>query len=193
LRTSNYFVVIALLLLVGCAGQPKVVLNGDAARAGQSQHWQLSGRFAANHDEQSWSGGLQWRQKGGNYLIRLSGPLGQGSVQLEGDEQAAQLQISDDEIYRNADAEQLLWQHTGWRIPFAGMRYWLRGEPAPFYQATQLQHDAQGRIASLHQAGWLIEIKRYISVEGVELPRKLFLQHAQFDVRLVVDHWELNS
>jgi len=182
-----------LLLLTACAGQPSVVLNGKLSQPTYSSSWQLSGRFAANQEDQSWSGSLQWRQQGGDYLIRLSGPLGQGSIELQGDAWRARLKLSEDEIFQNADAESLLWQHTGWRIPFSGMRYWLMGQQAPYYAVSDVKLDEAGRLASLRQAGWVIEIRRYISVEGVDLPRKLFLQHAQFNVRLVVDQWELNS
>lgn len=186
-------ILVVMLLLAGCASQPTLVINGSLQHASESSSWQFNGRFGASHADESWNGGLQWRQQGNDYLIRLSGPLGQGSIQLQGDVHQAQLTLSETQIYENADAEELLWQHTGWRIPFAGMRYWLMGMPAPDYPVTELRRDELGRLVSLRQAGWLIEIRRYVSVQGIELPRKLFLQHARFNVRLVVDQWELSS
>lgn len=190
----RFFILLALLLSA-CA-TPTLRQDDIPATANLSAEppnaWRFSGRFGANNNEDdSWSGGLQWRQQGDDYRIQLSGPLGQGGIELSGDASYSQLRVSDDEIYTDGNAERLLWRHTGWRIPFPGMRYWLMGEPAPFYRQGSAERDDSGRLVKLNQAGWTIEIKRYTQVGQHVLPRKIFLHHPEFEVRLVVDQWEL--
>ena len=54
----------------------------------------------------------------------------------------------------------LLEQTLGLRLPVTGLRYWVRGLPAPGPTAL-LQTDAAGRLTRLEQNGWVIEYPSY--------------------------------
>jgi len=181
-----------VLALTGCATQPVVIQPQAASVLPPGEYWKMTGRFGASHDEESWSGGIEWRQQGEGYFIQLSGPLGQGAVQLSGDDRSAQLKLAEDKVLNDGSAELLLWQHTGWRVPFAGMRYWMQGKVAPLAPIDQQEFDQDGRLVRLNQSGWRVDFRRYVAVNDQALPSKMLLQHDGISVRLVVDQWELS-
>ena len=46
--------------------------------------WTAVGKLGLQSEEDSWSAGLTWRQLPDSFTIRLSGPLGQGMMELSG-------------------------------------------------------------------------------------------------------------
>ena len=72
-----------------------------------------------------------------------------------------------------------------------GLRYWIRGLPAPAASKAEARRDESGRLSQLTQSGWTIKYDRYQLVNGVSLPGKLQLLHDDISVRIVVDKWEL--
>jgi outer membrane lipoprotein LolB len=85
------------------------------------------------------------------------------------------------------DAEALLQEATGWRIPVGAMAAWARGARASG-TASELGVDALARPALLQQDGWTIEYRAWF--EGAPpLPQKVFARQGEASVRLVVDAW----
>jgi len=91
--------------------------------------------------------------------------------------------------YSARDADALLAHVTGWVLPVSGLRYWVRGVPAPGSEA-RASRDAQGRLTRLVQDGWDISYNRYQVVDGASWPAKLRLERADIVVRLVIDQWQ---
>ena len=124
------------LFMAGCATRP-VLDTGQAAPAAQppvSEYpvWQLHGRVSLVKDERGWHAGMLWDEADGHYRLNLSGPLGQGAVQVEGVvDGVIRLQTADGQEYTARDADALIEAVTGWRFPVSGIRYWVRGVPAP--------------------------------------------------------------
>jgi len=189
--------VAAIATLAVFAGCANISTQPDSAQTSVStvapDHWRLSGRFSAANEQNSWSGTLSWVQVGDAYDITLTGPFGQGAVALRGNAQNSELQLAKDQIFSDGSAEKLLLDHTGWYIPFDGLRYWVTGRAAPGVEAVDAERDPQGRLVRIRQDQWTIEFKRYAAVNGVELPGKIFLTHPVYDVRMVVDQWEVNG
>jgi outer membrane lipoprotein LolB len=110
-------------------------------------------------------------------------------MSIEGDSSGVLLRLPEGKTLTAQDAESLLYEQLGWHMPLAGLHYWVRGLPqpdAPFTKAL----DEQGRLVSLHQAGWDIRFPSYVQVAGVDLPRKVFLENHPLSVRLVIQSWE---
>lgn len=193
--------VAALVLLTACSTLPPVpdAMSGDAERRWQArqpllaelEHFTVAGRLGIQAGRDGWHVSLHWRQDGGHFHIVLSAPLGQGSAQLEGDGREVVLTTADGRRWTAADAESLTAQIVGTPLPVSGLRYWVRGLPVPEVAAVR-ELDAEGRLASLEQDGWHIRYRGYQAVAGRELPSKLFMENAEYKVRLVVDTWTLS-
>jgi len=96
---------------------------------------------------------------------------------------------ADGKIIRADDAESLLLQTIGWRLPVAGLKYWVRGLAVPGVYASE-RRDLQGRLLALGQSGWAVSYVRYHSIEGVGWPAKLRLARDDVTLRLVIDEWQ---
>jgi len=185
-----------VLLLSGCAAVPPTAPPGvdsitSADRAAIS-HWQFHGRVSLTQGEQGWHAGLDWENRADQYRLQVSGPLGQGALLLTGDEYVVTLVDGEGRIYTAQDAEGLLQQVAGWQLPVAGLRYWVRGLPAPL-APVEATHDAQGRLQQLVQSGWTITYQRYQDVDGSAWPAKMRLERDELVVRLVIDQWQLEQ
>lgn len=191
------FVWLLLPLLAGCAGAPSRPPAADPERA-WSDHlaqvqglngWQLSGRLALRAADEGWHASLDWRQDAGEYRMRIRGPLGSGSVQLQGDADRVLLRTDDGGEAMAANPERLLYNELGWRVPVSSLRYWVTGVPAPGPARRQL--DEQGHLARLWQDGWDIRFLDYARIGGVALPGKVFASQGDAEVRLVIGNWNL--
>lgn len=181
---------LAVLLLAGCATTP-LLERGQSAAA--LDGWQLMGRVSLTRGEEGWHASLNWQQQGEHFYLKISGPLGQGGFQLNGDDRGVVLVDADGKTFAAEDADVLLLQVTGWQLPITGLRYWIRGLPAPGAGEAQTRKDDSGRLNRLVQAGWTINYNRYQIVDDISLPDKLQLLRDDIAVRIVVDKWELGA
>lgn len=188
--------------LAACATQPTSlppVADPDKAwqdrqeRVGAIDTWSLAGRVAITSPEDSWNARLRWRQSGEDYTIRLSGPLGQGAAELSGNRDGVTLRTADKETYSAQDPEALLLQTLGWRLPLAGLRYWVLGVAEPQASLTSLDLNEWGRAQAFEQSGWQVRYMNYGPVDDLQMPTKLYLDTAQLSARLVVSRWDLGS
>lgn len=186
---------LVFLLLAGCAATPVMPPVADPQQAWRDQQqqlarvaqWQLGGRIAIRTEDEGWQASIDWQQRDQGYTIQLTGPLGQGSLRLEGDGRVVTLSRGDD-VLVDEDAEALLYRQMGWRVPVAALRYWALGLPAPGIAEHEL--NPQGLLARLRQSGWNIEFRDYTRRGDLMLPGRLFISNHHAQVRLVVDRWE---
>ncbi len=196
---KNWLTAALLAALIGCAARPVVPPHGGETQWQGRQHalqglqqWRLSGRVGVESGNDAWNGSLRWNQSGSDYAITLTSPFGQGGVQISGNASQSELHLDKGEVVVGDDAEALIYRQFGWRLPVKGLRYWIRGLPDPGLD-RKLVLDQAGRVEKLRQSGWEVDFKRYVRVDGVDLPGKIFVSHPQLRVRLVVDRWELNG
>jgi len=88
------------------------------------------------------------------------------------------------------DGDALLLQATGWHLPVVGLRYWVRGLPAPGIESIPV-YDEAGHLSRLEQSGWVINYYKYQLVEGAPMPSKMQLARDDVSVRLVIKQWQL--
>jgi len=181
---------LAVLSLAGCATTPVLESSQSAAAL---DAWQLMGRVSLTRGEEGWHASLNWQQQGDHFYLKISGPLGQGGFQLNGDDRGVVLVDADGKTFAAKDADVLLAQVTDWQLPVMGLRYWIRGLPAPGAGEAQSSKDDSGRLNRLVQSGWTINYNRYQIVDDISLPDKLQLLRDDIAVRIVVDKWELGA
>ena len=177
------------LLLAGCAALPSATPQAPRDAA-ELENWAFNGRVSLTRGETGWHAGLVWRERSGEYELRVAGPLGQGAFELSGDDAGVMLVDADQRTFTARDSDALLRHVTGWALPVSGMHYWVRGLAVPGVEA-QLERDASGRVSRLDQSGWVISYDRYQSLSGLSLPGRLRLERDDIAVRLVIDEWTL--
>ncbi|KPJ90340.1 MAG: hypothetical protein AMJ53_13840 [Gammaproteobacteria bacterium SG8_11] len=154
--------------------------------------WDFSGRLSLKTDNEAWTGKVRWRQSGEEFRLHFNSPTGQGAMQLMSNAQfGVEMRVAEGGVYYADDAESLLYDHTGWRLPVSGLRLWVMGLPEGNREIAELLFDDQGRIQSLQQYQWRVQYGPYQQVQAHYLPRKITLQNNKLNLRIVIDHWEI--
>ena len=189
-------IVLATLLLVsGCAttriGVPLPNLDSWESRAavlGRQSHWEFNGRIAVKAGDEGFNGKISWSQQASAFSTTVAGPLGIGAVRIEGDERGIVLTDKDglQTVMDDAQSE-LMWRY-GWSIPVTSLRYWALGIPDPARPAIT-EIDAEGRLRTLEQGNWRVDISRYREAAGQSMPRILTATNPETRVRMVFDSW----
>ena len=184
-----------ILVLAGCASQPRSpVVPATVFDPVISQYtaWGFQGRVSLVRGEQGWHAGMRWDEAAGSFHLNLAGPFGQGAMQIDGDMAGmVRLQTADGQHYAARDADALVMSATGWQLPVTGLRYWVRGVPAPGGEARYTT-DEQGRLVRMQQDGWDINYHRYQAHAGRDWPTRMHLKTADISVTLVVDEWTVS-
>jgi len=186
---------ISLLLFAGCVtprhGVPLPDLGGWETRTevlGSLRHWEFKGRIAVKAGDEGFNGKLRWKQNAEEFRATVSGPLGIGTVRIEGDGRSASLTDNDGVRTELGDVESELQYRYGWTIPVASLRYWALGIPDPTIPA-ETEFGDDGQLASMRQANWQVDFTQYREGGGQLLPRRLNAVNDDVRVRLVIDNW----
>ncbi len=194
------FVLLAVLA-ASCAAPPKpapVAVDPQTAWKARRPdlaaltRWTATGRVLIKTEDQRWKATLQWIQRDGAYRIRLTAPMGQGTVQLSGDAARAVMQTSDKRMYSATDPETLMLDTLGWSVPVEGLSYWMRGLDDPSVPSAA-HLDELGRLDNLYQSGWDIDYQGYREAPPLQLPSQLALANERLDVRILINRWVLNT
>lgn len=180
---------ILLLALVGCASVPRGQ-SGAPLSERAAAPFNLNGRLAVHHLDQRYAGGLRWQHQMQRDELLLQGPLGITAARIVSDAQSAILE-QNGQRYQADDVESLMQQVLGWGLPLPVLHHWLLGE-ADAANPADIERDALGRIAVLHQSGWEVRYLRYAGDHADSLPARITLSHEDLQVQLLIDEWEWN-
>lgn len=190
---------IALPVLAGCVTAPAQPQRDDSPTAREAA-WRLHRNSLAAVDRFLMNGrvtsaelalraDLRWNQAAdGRFELRLAGPFGAGAVELRGDAQGVEVRNSDGVQYTQ-DPEGWIRARYGWTLPIAGLRYWALGLPIP-QAPSQRQLDADGRLDTLTQNGWLLRYTEYREQNGYDLPRRFEANNGRVTLKLLIDTWD---
>ncbi len=184
---------LAALLASACATPPRQLPESDFSRQQKQlqalDDWQVEGKIGLRANGRGSSALLSWQQQQDHYKLRLSGPLGIGTVLVDGSDDGVQLRTKDG-VYRAANPELLIEQLTGWQIPVSALQFWARGLPSPDLP-VELQRVELGRLANLQQGGWHIDYRDFTRVDDLWLPRKMIMTRPQTQLTLLYHNWQL--
>jgi outer membrane lipoprotein LolB len=182
-----------LLLLAGCATRRDAVREpaGEAVRASAVaavSSWGFAGRIAVSNGNDGGSGRIDWRQDGERLDITIRAPVSGQTWRLAGDRDAGyELSGTKREPVRDANAEALLFNETGWRVPVAALERWVRGLPAA---RGRPRFGDDGLPAELREAGWTIEYRRFDTARPQALPTRIVARKGPLQVRLAIAKWD---
>ncbi|NCF14872.1 MAG: outer membrane lipoprotein LolB [Gammaproteobacteria bacterium] len=184
-----------LVLLAGCATTPESIDLPDIDSwdtrtdvLGSIENWEFKGRIAVKAGDDGFNGKFNWAQQDSDFSATVGGPLGMGTVRIEGDGQLITLTDNDgvETVLHDPEVE-LRWRY-GWTIPVTSLRYWALGIPDPATPSTT-RLDEQGLLSRLEQSGWVVEISKYHEGGGQQMPRVLTATNPDTRVRMVIDRW----
>ncbi|UTF61322.1 lipoprotein insertase outer membrane protein LolB [Gilvimarinus sp. DA14] len=166
------------LLLSHCAQLPEqspdslnLSANQQALRA--LEKWQLQGKLGVRLPDDNGSARLSWQQHNDSFFISLSGPLGQGRVEINGEPGRVVLRDGEHAPISAESPEALIFQATGWDLPVSALRYWVLGLPVADTEVTQLSYRDDQLPERFSQLGWQLHFKRYYQQQGLWLPSLL--------------------
>jgi outer membrane lipoprotein LolB len=193
-RVWRIAAVASFAILAACAA-PKSALLPDISSwdtrtrvLGGLDRWEFRGRIAVRTADDGFNGKLRFAQDAGGFAATVSGPLGVGTVRIEGDDRGVVLTDEHGKRTRLSDVEPELRDRYGWTIPVSSLRYWALGIPDPSAPAETEFNDA-GLLVHLLQRNWTVELSRYDKGGGQAMPALLSAQNSDTRVRLVIDHW----
>lgn len=150
--------------------------------------WEFAGRIGVSAGDEGFNGQLWWRQDGIVFRARISGPLGVGTVFINGDRRELTVTDRDGTVTELVDAEVELRQMYGWTIPVTSLRFWALGIPDPASPA-EAEFGADGQLSKLRQQNWQVDFTQYREGGGQLMPRRLTAVSDDVKVRLVIDKW----
>jgi len=161
-------------------------------RLNQIQQWQVRGKLSVVSPDDAVTGYLTWQQDKEDFDLFLSGPFGQGSSRLVGNNGQATLTLPNQEPVNAPSAEYLMARYLGWQFPVLDLRYWVKGQASPHSDFTEVR-DALGLLESLQQHGWQVEFSRYQSQSGTWLPGRVKITGHDFKFIFAIKEWSING
>ena len=194
-RPSPKLVPLFLTVLISACVTPKSLELPDLSDWESRQkilvgvdEWEFAGRIGVSAGEEGFNGQLRWRQDGVVFRARINGPLGVGTVFINGDRREITVTDRDGVVTELHDAEVELRQMYGWTIPVASLRFWALGIPDPASPA-ETEFGEDGQLSKLRQQDWEVEFTQYREGGGQLMPRRLTAVNDDVKVILVIDNW----
>lgn len=158
--------------------------------------WQIEAKLGIKNDTDSGSVTLSWQQQQDNYIIRLSGPLGQGSATLTGNQQFIMIERPGKETVFSNEPIQLIQQTLGWDLPLHDLPYWVRGLKSPSNHSLTnpltdpiTTYNDAGTLTQLTQMGWMIDYSRYRPQQNRLMPHKIRAKNNDATLTLLIKEW----
>ncbi|MDA0678948.1 MAG: lipoprotein insertase outer membrane protein LolB [Proteobacteria bacterium] len=193
-RALNLGYLVLLFWLTGCTSTGGVLLpdikdwESRKSILINTDEWEFAGRIGVSAGDEGFNGKLWWRQDGTVFRARISGPLGVGTIFINGDRHELTLTDQDGVVTELVDAEIELRERFGWTIPVTSLRYWALGIPDPSSDSKARFNDA-GLLSELAQRNWQVAIAEYTDGGGQSMPRRLTALNEEIKLRLVIDSW----
>lgn len=192
-----------LPIFAGCAALEKreavvttlITRPTEDAASTETTNFSLIGRVLVKTDRQGFSGGVHWQHSDISDEILLFSPLGQTVAQINRDLEGVRLITSEQKAYHAASVEDLTEEVLGWRLPLAGLQFWILGTHSPL-TFSEIDLDKNGRTVAIRQDGWQIVFLDYFSQQTTKdryFPRVMELSRIDLKFRLVIDNWKVED
>lgn len=162
------------MLLAGCAGQPQ----RDPKQAWLNdlpQSWQVKGKLRIKTVAQSLTAQFSWQQNREAFVFNISGPLGQGALEISGDKNLVTLRGSDGRYLQSENLAQLLQKQVGLALSLEQLQrcLWWQQKLDAQNQSLIMPWQVQ---ASTYQTFAQRSIANRLSISGVEAEVSLIIK-----------------
>ncbi|MBG6241656.1 MAG: lipoprotein localization protein LolB [Candidatus Symbiopectobacterium sp. Dall1.0] len=157
----------------------------------QLSQYQTRGAFAYLSDSKKLSANFFWHESSTQrYRLLLTNPFGGTELELRAQPDGIQITDGQGKRYIGKDAEYMLSQLTGMRIPLTNLRQWMIGLPGDAQQFTLDEH-ARLSTATLVQNGltWEVKYLGYDDSVTPPLPNALELTQGEQRIKLKMNSW----
>ncbi len=151
-------------------------------------NWTLSGKIGITTPKESVAGFIRWQQQQDSFDIYVSGPLGQGSTRIQGNQDQATL-TQGGKTTKGVNPQQLIYEQLGWFFPLENLPYWLQGKQAPYSPATTTTSE-DGRLSQIQQDLWTVDYPRYHGY--YQLPERIKIRQGEWKFVIVVKNWSMD-
>jgi outer membrane lipoprotein LolB len=189
---KRYLPMVAIaFFLTGCVTTKQLPSTPPApqVKLEEIKQWTLRGKLGIQYKEKGANANLDWRQENNNYVVKLSGPLGQGGLQIIGDESKVTLIDQKGKRVEVASLDAFFKKQFGWELPVQCLTYWIKGVPASGDQ-VQATYFENGKLKTLTQHDWHIEYQEYMTTPHGLLPQRLILRRPGTQLKIVIKQWE---
>ena len=198
-RLKFFLAALLLVLLAGCQSPPKQPLASyesvaDRQRALQSlAAWTAVGRIALSSPTEGFSAAMDWRQVNTDYDVELTALLGQRALRVTQKGPQALLKSPGRAAVTGNNAELLLLNELGVRVPLLQMSSWIKGLPG---SQARPEYDDGGRLSSLAYTDedgtpWVANFKTYQRVNDMDLPARIDISGRDYNIRLLIKRWQV--
>lgn len=157
------------------------------------QSWSMGGRSALRFKADAWTFGLNWVQRNRQqYSLQIKHPITGTVIGILDQSPGRATLKSRGKVSTGPDAERLLQQQLGVKMPVNGMPYWIRGVMAPQYPVGKVTFGARGLPKQIIQAGWVMDYANYNGAGINALPTRINISRTQeqVNVRILAKQWQ---
>lgn len=204
--------VLALLIAVsGCSLLNPATLNSGPAKLSKPglstesiSTWRLKAKISVAHQNEAWSGGLNWHHLPQGDLVVISDPLGRTRLKATdlphhfdrkpppGSTDAppqALLRINGEEDRYGDSLDQLLAQRSQLVIPLSYLTDWFFGRPVDGIPAEIIRDSNSKALLQLRQAAWTIDYSRPRNFGNQTLAAKIVIERPGTRLKVAITDW----
>lgn len=193
---KNIILILFILLLGGCAQLPtpqNIPWQKHQQQIENLTHWSFNGKVAVITAEKRHSLNIYWQQSGNDFHITLTTFLGGAILDLKKTPYQTFVVDKDGNQFQGDDPENLIRDLSGLIIPIKPLQQWIKGNP----DSASFELNALNQLESLSgkdskNSPWSINYTDYRFTEGVSLPHKLQLKHADLRLKFAISKWTID-
>ncbi|WP_341326298.1 lipoprotein insertase outer membrane protein LolB [Methylotuvimicrobium sp. KM2] len=189
-RSRYGWLVLVLTVLTGCSTSPvkDLAAYSELGRGEfyQLREWSLDGRVSLTARHDSWAGAIEWRRADSEEMIRVSGPFGQGAVNINIADDYVDVDRGDGAVRYYDRSDEFITEQLGFYVPLRSLRYWVIGLADP---NESFENIGNGFI----QAGWTIRYRKMQKTDRGLLPYKIDVSNPEVKLKLIIDQWNTHE
>lgn len=189
-RSRYGWLVLVLSVLTGCSTSPvkDLAAYSELGRGElyQLREWSLDGRVSLTAQHDSWAGAIEWRRADSEEMIRVSGPFGQGAVDINIADDYVDVDRGDGAVRYYDRSDEFITEQLGFYVPLRSLRYWVLGLTDP---NVSFENIGNGFI----QDSWTIRYRKMQKTDRGLLPYKIDVSNPEVKLKLIIDQWNTHE